>query len=128
MGAVAAIESKRVLIVEDRYLLADDLARMLRRLGARVVGPVSTVTDALQAVERGEIDLALLDIDLRGTMVFDVADALSRRGVPFAFSTGYARNALPGRYRDVPFLSKPISQHRLRSTLAQLVNIQSDPV
>lgn len=120
-GALDDIEGKRVLVVEDRFLLADDLGRMLRSLGAEVVGPVSSLEEAMEIVRRETVDAALLDIDLRGSTAFAVADLLTERNVPFAFATGYDRSSLPQQYKRLPFLAKPLSAHRLKRTLGNLL-------
>ena len=79
-----------MLVVEDESLVAMMLADMLGDLGCSVVGPLGTRTQALQAVTDGEpVDLALLDVNLGGDSVYEVAEALRRRRVPYAFVSGY---------------------------------------
>ena len=104
-----ALEGMRILVVEDEYLLADDLRDALTEAGAQVLGPVPSVGDAQALIAReAEIDAAVLDINLRGEMVFPVADVLSERGVPFAFATGYDEWALPERFAGAPRVEKPL--------------------
>lgn len=104
---------RRVLVVEDDYLLADDLRRELGRLGIAVLGPVPTVAEALDLLAGPEApDAALLDLNLGGELVFAVADALAARGVPFAFLTGYDRWAWADRYADAPRFEKPVDLGR----------------
>ena len=112
MTGVAAqtLGGRRVLLVEDEYFLADDLAKALAELGAEVVGPVASVDDALDLIEAGErIDAAVLDLNLGGEMSTRVADALEERGVPFVFATGYDAAAIPPRHAGVPRCEKPVS-------------------
>lgn len=112
---------RAVLVVEDQYFLADDLRRALTELGAEVVGPAPSERIALDLLaERDDIDLAVLDIDLRGDRVFAVADALKARGVPFVFATGYDRSAIPAPYRDVPCWHKPFDSRALVLSLSTL--------
>ncbi len=100
---------KCVLLVEDEYLLAEDLALMLKRRGARVIGPYPTVAETLTCLATGPtLDFALLDVNLRGEMVFPIADRLRASRVPFIFVTGYDPSALPPDYRMVPRLEKPL--------------------
>jgi hypothetical protein len=54
-----------------------------------------------------KIDYGLLDITLRGGTVFQVADALMARNVPFAFTTGSSTSIIPEGYRDAAVLQKP---------------------
>jgi CheY-like chemotaxis protein len=100
----------RVLVVEDDYVIALDLATALLELGVQVIGPVSTTDEALQLVrERSEeLDAAILDINLGSHTVYPVADALRERAVPFVFATGYDGWSIPETYRDVARCSKPI--------------------
>jgi ActR/RegA family two-component response regulator len=102
---MTAVRGRRVLIVEDEYLLAQDLSRHFARMGAEVLGPVSNVEAAELQVHFAEA--AVLDIDLDGRKVFPVADALARRQVPFVFYSGRGDIAIPARFRHAGRLSKP---------------------
>jgi CheY-like chemotaxis protein len=53
----------KLLVVEDEYFLADDLARIFRAHGATIVGPVGHMEDALAALERGGFDAAVIDLN-----------------------------------------------------------------
>ena len=102
-------ESARVLVVEDESLVAMMLADMLSDLGCRVVGPFGARADALRAVNEGvALDLALLDVNLGGDSVYDIAEALKRRNVPYAFVSGYGAGGIDSRHADAPVLAKPI--------------------
>lgn len=118
----ALLRDRRILIVEDEYLLANDLHDALRGVGATVLGPVPSVAAALSMIA-GEvmIDAAVLDINLRGEMVFAVADALRARGVPFAFATGYDQAALPARFADAPRVEKPLKGRQIKAALVPLL-------
>lgn len=98
-----------ILVVEDEYLLAKRIAGEFAKLGVETIGPASTVQRALDLVEHGgRLDGAVLDIKVRGDLVFPVADALRALGVPFVFATGYDQQAIPERYRDVAHYQKPL--------------------
>jgi CheY-like chemotaxis protein len=87
---------RRVLVAEDEYLLAKKIVSEFAKLGVETIGPASTVEQALDLVEHGgHLDGAVLDIRLRDSMVFPVAEALRARGVPFIFTTGYNEEAIP---------------------------------
>jgi CheY-like chemotaxis protein len=101
---------RRILIVEDRYLVADDLRQLFKKNGAEVVAVVADVEEAKRVANANDIDLAVLDVDLRGRDVFDVVGVLEARGTPFVFVTGYRQAHLPERYRDRPIVSKPFSE------------------
>ena len=109
---------RRVLLVEDDYLLATGIADAFARLGVGTVGPAGSVKQALEMVEHGgRLDAAVLDINLRGDVVYPVADALRARGVPFVFATGYEQQAIVERYRNVASFRKPIDPSRVLRAL-----------
>jgi CheY-like chemotaxis protein len=113
---------RRVLIVEDEYFLADDLAQAVAQLGAEVLGPVPTREEALTLLATaGQIDLAVLDINLQDEAAFPVADVLAKQGVPFLFATGYGQTALPTRYQHVPWWEKPFDPQALAQALPALM-------
>ncbi|WP_207103034.1 response regulator [Paracoccus shandongensis] len=103
-------QGRRVLVVEDEYIIAEDLREELEREGALVLGPVASVAAALDLLQGGpRPDTAILDINLRGERVFPVADRLRAMGVPFVFATGYDAEAIPRDYADVPRIEKPFT-------------------
>ena len=106
--ATATMDGQMVLLVEDDFLIAMDVAASLEADGARVVGPVATVRAALDLISRTEcLDAAILDINLRGATSYELADVLCARGVPVIFVTGYDKNVVPQRYADIPVCEKP---------------------
>lgn len=101
------LRDMRVLIVEDEYYLAAELAEALCDRGAEIVGPVATLEDAIRAIEADRIDRAILDVNLRGKMSFPVADRLEAAGIPYVIATGYSADSLPERFRAKPRIEKP---------------------
>ena len=112
-----SLDGLRVLIVEDQFLIADDMRRAVTALGAAVVGPCATVEDAIARLKSEPVQVGLLDLSLRGEQVLPVADEMIRRGVPFAFATGYEEWVIPARYRGHPRIEKPASASALREVL-----------
>jgi ActR/RegA family two-component response regulator len=111
------LANKRVLVVEDDYLVAMDIARALERAGAEVIGPAPAVAAALDALERTVPDGAILDINLGGEMAFPVADALIALGVPFIFATGYDAQVIPVRFTHVKRCEKPMASEQICAAL-----------
>jgi CheY-like chemotaxis protein len=109
----------RILVVEDEFLIALDIAGVLEQAGFVVVGPCGTVADALQALEREVVHGALLDAQLAGEPVARVAELLKARGIPFAFVSGYGREHLPPAFRDVLLVPKPFTGEDLLAALAR---------
>lgn len=101
------LDGKRVLITEDEFAIALDLARELEQAGAEVVGPARTVNDALAIIDEADLDGAIVDVLLRSGSFFQVADALEDRGIPFVFCTGFiTAGQVPPRHAGVPLLEK----------------------
>jgi DNA-binding response OmpR family regulator len=121
-SAADKLSGQRVLIVEDEYFLAQDLAEYLNHLGVEVIGPVGTVTDALELLHYADIQGAVLDINLRGERVYPVADVLEQKQVPFVFASGYGGELEPNAYTDIPRCIKPLDFAELANTLLDQMN------
>lgn len=119
VGPATVLDGRHILVCEDEYLIASDLAETLERLGATIAGPAGSVGQALRLVA-GTPPLAagILDVNLHDEPVYPVADALTAGGVPFLFTTGYEALGIPDRYRGVVRLEKPIDKARLVRVLS----------
>jgi len=115
------LAGKRFLVVEDEPLVALDLSAGLQDAGAEVVASTGSASEALAIVERQSLDAALLDGNLHGRPVDDIAAALTRRKVPFAFVTGYGRESLPRAYATAALIAKPFSRAQLLEVATQLI-------
>ena len=122
------LAGKCFLVVEDEPLVALDIVAGLKDGGAQVVGPVGTIKDALHVIETKSFDAALLDGNVHGQPVDEIAAALTRRHVPFVFVTGYGPQGLPRAFATVTILSKPFTQNQLLDAAAGLVDRRSDVV
>jgi light-regulated signal transduction histidine kinase (bacteriophytochrome) len=101
-------KSYRILVVEDAYLLVTLLQDLFDGLGWTMIGPATRLVDALQLAREEKFDAALLDVNLDGTMSWDVALILRDRGIPFVFGTGYNLSAiLPESLAGSPVIGKP---------------------
>lgn len=117
-----SLAERHVLVVEDDYLIAAALAEELADRAAVVIGPAPSVESALILVDgAGQLDLAVLDVNLRGEEVYPVADVLAGKGIPFVLVTGYDRHAIPDRYRQGLILEKPVETSAVLSALRRLV-------
>lgn len=97
-----------ILVVEDEYLIADDISAVLRENGANVIGPASSLPEGMRLASGTEtIDAAILNINLAGMLVFPLADELQRRGVRIMFLTGYGHSQIPREYAAIPCCRKP---------------------
>jgi CheY-like chemotaxis protein len=111
--APGRLTGKRFLVVEDEPLVALDIVSGLEEAGAEVAGQAGSVAEALLIVESASFDGALVDGNLRGERVDNIAAALTRRQVPFLFVTGYGSECLPRGFGKPIILSKPFSQQKL---------------
>ena len=97
-SSTGVLRGRRLLVVEDDYIVASDLALSLEERGAE----------------------AVLDVDLRGHRVYPVADALRIARVPFVFTTGYDEWIIPDIYAAVPRLEKPVDIRALTRALSEI--------
>ena len=126
MNAASRPAPGRVLVLEDELLIAMFLDDLLVDAGYAVIGPASTVAEAL-AMLRSEPppDVALLDFHVAGETSLAIADAITARGLPLVFLTGYGPEVLPPRYSDAPVLTKPYEGRELLAALNR--TLQSRP-
>jgi CheY-like chemotaxis protein len=101
-------------------LVALDISQTLDEAGLDVVGIAHTVADALHFISGHAIDLVLLDANLAGEPVEEIAATLIGRRIPFAFLTGYGIENLPAEFRKQPLLTKPFTKQQLISSVTEL--------
>jgi CheY-like chemotaxis protein len=117
MTVAPAPKTLRLLVVEDEYFVAEELAHAFEDRGASVVGPAPTIRDALTLIAQQPLDGAILDINLHGEMVYPVADELASRGIPFVFATGYDKTVLPSRFSTIKLCEKPADPNLVLDSL-----------
>ena len=120
MAQSTELLNRRILVIEDDFLVAQALCAVLQDAGARVVGPVGWADEALRLVdaETDPVDGAVLDVSLHGERSYAVADVLKRHHIPFVFATGYGSGGLEPGYRDIPRYEKPFDPRVLIRALA----------
>jgi DNA-binding GntR family transcriptional regulator/ActR/RegA family two-component response regulator len=106
---IEAPKKRSVLVVEDEYALAAEIAGGLRERDCDVLGPAPTVEQAFAVLadHSERPDAAILDIRLRSEECFGLADTLMNLGVPFIFATGFGRDTIPARFASIPVIEKP---------------------
>ncbi|MGJ0510067.1 MAG: response regulator [Methylocystis sp.] len=120
MDSDAPLRGRAILVVEDEAVIGLWLEQMLIDLGCASVTIAGTVKQALGLIESQKFDAATLDLNLNGLESLPVADALSSRGVPFAFITGYSTDKID-RYSDHVVLTKPIRDADLAAAMSQII-------
>jgi CheY-like chemotaxis protein len=106
-GTSMGLAGKRILIVEDELMVAVLIEELLADCGCSTIGPFSTVAVALEAAQTERFDLAVLDVNLDGEMVYPVANFLAERRIPFLFLSGYGDQAVPPGHSDWKVCAKP---------------------
>jgi DNA-binding response OmpR family regulator len=111
----------RILIVEDEYLIAAEIADILTTEGHTIVGIVASAEEVISLLTNGPLcDLTILDANLAGSSVSPVATALERRSIPFIVVSGYSQWELLLPLRKAPFVPKPVRRETLLAAVASL--------
>jgi two-component sensor histidine kinase len=121
------LQGKRIIIIEDEPLVAMDVESTLAEAGCEIIGSAGTLDKARSLIAHAEYDAALVDINLAGHPVDELAVALTQKSIPFAFVTGYGREGMPRGFRDAVLLKKPFSPDQLLAVI-ELMFYQSSPV
>jgi len=113
------LRRRRILVVEDDYLVAEYIVELLHNAGAEVIGPFSRLEPALTFLETGagNLDGAVLDVNLNGEKSYPIANRLIALAILFCFSTGYGSSALDPAYQHLPRCEKPFSEQALITAL-----------
>jgi CheY-like chemotaxis protein len=114
-------DRRSVLVVEDDDMLGQAIGLCVEEAGYEVAGVAQSVDDALTTLSDRPVHAALLDVNLRGELVFAVADALAARGVPFVFVTGQPASSIPETHRHRPLVPKPYYDAALCAALASVL-------
>jgi DNA-binding response OmpR family regulator len=118
-SSLPASERKhRILVVEDEAMISMLLEDMVLECGGELVGPVAKFDDALALAHQAEFGVAVLDLNLNGTLSYPIAEVIRERGIPVIFATGYGAGGLLDRFRDCPTLQKPFSQQDFADAVA----------
>jgi CheY-like chemotaxis protein len=121
--ASSPLRERRILVVEDEYLIAMSLQDALENAGSIVLGPAPSVDKAIKTIESEvHIDAAVLDVNLGGVLAFPVADMLIARKIPFVFTSGYEDNVLRTRYAEVKNCRKPYLFRAMEEALVEAMS------
>jgi PAS domain S-box-containing protein len=120
--APSNLQGKRILLVEDEPLVAMEIEAQLTAAGCEIVGSAGSLTAAKRLIAETPCDAVLLDANLAGHPVDELAAALTQRSIPFAFATGYGREGLPLAFREAAVLVKPFSREQLLAVVEGLLS------
>jgi CheY-like chemotaxis protein len=115
--------SLKILLVEDEFLIAEEITAMLQDAGHVVLGPAGSVSAAEVVLAGGSTpDVAVIDANLRGQTSAPLVAHLRQRDIPFCVCTGYRMTDLKTLFGDVVTIQKPIDPARLLRTVAMLAS------
>lgn len=118
------VSIKRVLVLEDNFIIAMEAEDILRSIGIDHVVIAGNVAEAQALIEKHSFDFALLDVNLGSQTSFDFAVMLIERGVAFGFVSGYGDDfVFPPALRDISRITKPFNERSMAGLLgATLAN------
>ncbi|WP_103255601.1 response regulator [Tabrizicola aquatica] len=114
---MSRLANRRILVVEDEFLIAAALCDMLEDASATVVGPATNVRDAMILLQEQEVDAAILDVNLNGAWSDPIAEELRMRRIPFIFTTGYGADERTTRF-EARVVAKPYTWEEIDDQLA----------
>jgi len=117
MSVNEPVVSRRILVVEDEFMIRMLLQDMLVDLGHAIVGEAGYLDEAIALAQQCDFDLAILDVNLNGKPIGPVVEILIERGLPFVFATGYGQQGIPESYRETPTLQKPFQSEALAEAI-----------
>jgi CheY-like chemotaxis protein len=121
--ANSPLRERRILVVEDEYLIAMSLQDALEDAGSIVLGPASSVDKAIKTIDsEAHIDAAVLDVNLGEALSYAVADRLIARKIPFVFTSGYEDKRLRNRYAEVKNCPKPYLFRAIEEALVEAMS------
>lgn len=110
----------RVVVFEDDFLLAEALSDALAKLGCNLVHSCGSLREAMLVVEKGDFDLAIVDLDLRAFDASPVLDRLIDCSIPALLATGSDEDDVPDRFAQMLRLTKPYDQKQLKKAIEEL--------
>ncbi len=116
---MATPEGRRILIIEDEFLVAMLLEDLLSEMGHCVVACIARIDNGMKFADHADLDFAILDVNVGGEQSFPVAEILRRRGIPFIFATGYGAGGVTSEFRNELTLQKPYEPRELERAIEQ---------
>jgi DNA-binding response OmpR family regulator len=123
---LSRLQGRRALVVEDGWHVADALRLSLEQLGMVVAGPVATPREAQRLANERLPDLAVVDVNLRGEMAYELMHWLHDRGTRVIVISGY--EDLPRSLEKfAAILHKPFTLTTLLTTLQRVMERSPAP-
>jgi DNA-binding NarL/FixJ family response regulator len=117
----AYLRGRHIIVVEDEPLVSMMIEDVLVDAGGHMIGPAGTAEEALELLERSDVQCAVLDIKLVNDTSRSVAEALARRGIRFIVVTGIKEKDVPYEYNGAPVVQKVFAPHELVDAVADIL-------
>jgi CheY-like chemotaxis protein len=117
-GLTKTLRGKTILVIEDNWFIAEDIASLLRDAGAEVITAYG-LQEAIAAAKK-DIDAATVDIMLGKDFVWPAAEILRERQIPFVIVSGSMaldNLAVPEKLRRAPVVMKPFNRRTIVDAL-----------
>jgi CheY-like chemotaxis protein len=115
----------KVLVVDDDWLIAEDLKAHLEQLGAEVLGTACSTAQALEIIFRDRLDFAYVDSQLGSGTCERILEECDRRSIRVVIATAYGASELPPYLAGRPVLNKPFEERRVLCSFTALQNLTS---
>jgi len=122
------LTGKRILVVEDEFIVAWDLQNILRRIGHVPIGCATSGEEAIRMAAETLPDLVLMDVQLDGEIdgVAASMEITRVRPVPIVYLTAYSESFLKGPSTMVhPYLciAKPFSAATIQTAIESIIGV-----
>lgn len=109
--------SKKILIVEDEFIVANNLRLTLEEAGYTITGIAASAREAQESIQEYKPDLVLLDIMLKGKLSgIEIARKLRTDHIPFIYVSANANQTILEEAKTTEpygFLVKPVREKDL---------------
>ena len=112
---------KRILIVENSFLIGLDLADFCDSVGYSAMGPHMSVASARRSVAATRPDVAVMDVHLKRETTLAFGAELSARGIPVLYVSADKDSAQRLRASGAAFLEKPFSHATLARAVQEIL-------
>jgi DNA-binding NarL/FixJ family response regulator len=117
----AYLRGRHIIVVGDEPLVSMMIEDVVVDAGGHMIGPAGTAEEALELLERADVQCAVLDIKLVNDASRSVAEALARRGIRFIVVTGIKEKDVPHEYNGAPVVQKVFAPHELVDAVADIL-------
>ena len=119
------MKEQRILVIEDEFLIAMEIASALEEAGFSGVEIADNEAQALHRIATEHWDGVVADANLNGQRINRVVVTVCERSIPFIIVTGYGKRALPASIGDAPVVEKPFDGPTLAAALNRVLNTRT---